>query len=256
MKIKIKNNGEKIWPNDLYLINYEKNNYFYFNPILINDGISVAPLQEFNFNIKIEKNLIYYHNLTEYTFPFAIIDKNKKLLVEEIGNKKISIVENLSKLYDIEERKKILNNLFIRDNNLHNNFSNNNNKENENFEKTIKNKINNNINNINKENKLFCLKNEYNLNDKIENNQQIKSENEIFNSNFKNKFENENEKNDNIKNKINNVSKKQDINNLCIELKNELGNLYTIEQIKDSLIKNKFDKEKAKSYLYSISIEI
>ena len=262
MKIKIKNNGEKIWPNDLYLINYHKNKIskcLYFDPILINDGISVAPLQEFNINIKIEKNSANYFNLTEYTFPFAIMDKNKKLLVEEIGNKKISFVENLSKLYDIEERKKVLNNLSIRNKNLDNNFlniNNKDNKENENFEKIIKNNFNNNINNINNENKLAYLNNENNLNNKIENNQQLKSENEKFNSNFKNNFEYENEKNDNIKNKINDVSKKQDINNLCIELKHETGNLFTIEQIKESLIKNKFDKEKAKSYLYSISIVI
>lgn len=239
MNIKIKNNGEKIWPNDLYLINYELNNEsksLYFKPILINDGISVAPMQEFNINIKIEKNTANYFNLTDYTFPIAIIDKNKKLLVEEIGNKKISIIENLSKQYDIEDLKKSRNEL-------------NNIKENENIGKNIKTNIN--------EKKLISLNTDYNLHNKFENNnQQTKPENEKINSNFSNKKSNfEKKKIDNIKNEINNESKK-DINNLCNELKNELGNLFTLDQIKESLIKNKLDKEKAKNYLYSISIAI
>ncbi len=239
MNIKIKNNGEKIWPNDLYLINYEKNiesKSLYFKPILINDGINVAPMQEFNFNIKIKKNSADYSNLTDYTFPIAIIDKNKKLLVEEIGNKKISIIENLSRKYDFEDLKKSLKYF-------------NKNKENENIEKNNKTNIN--------EKKLIHLNTDYNLYNKFENNnQQIKPENEKNNTNFNNKkniFEKE--KIDNIKNKINNESKK-DINNLCNELKNELGNLFTLDQIKESLIKNKLDKEKAKNYLYSISIVI
>ena len=233
MNIKIKNNGEKIWPNDLYLINYEKNDEskcLYFKPILINDGISVAPMEEFNINIKIEQNSAHYIKLTDYTFPLAIVDKNKKLLVEEIGNKKISIIENLSRQYDFEDLKKSLN------------F--NKNKENENIGKNTKTNIN--------EKKLFRLNTDYNLHNKFENNnQQTKPENEKINTNFNNKKSFEKEKIDNIKNEINNESKK-DINNLCNELKNELGNLFTLDQIKESLIKNKLDKEKAKNYLYSI----
>ena len=240
MNIKIKNNGEKIWPNDLYLINYEKkieSKSLYFKPILINDGISVAPMQEFNINIKIKKNSIDYMNLTDYTFPIAIIDKNKKLLVEEIGNKTISIIENLSRKYEIEDLNKSWKEF-------------NKKKENENIGKNIKTNIN--------ENKLIRYNTDYNLyNNKFENNNhQTKPENEKNNTNFNNKKSNfEKEKIDNIKNKINNESKK-DINNLCNELKNELGNLFTLDQIKESLIKNKLDKEKAKNYLYSISIVI
>ena len=240
MNIKIKNNGEKIWPNDLYLINYEKNiesKSLYFKPILINDGISVAPMQEFNYNIKIKKNSADYINLTDYTFPIAIIDQNKKLLVEEIGNKTISIIENLSRKYEIEDLNKSWKEF-------------NKKKENENIGKNIKTNIN--------ENKLIRYNTDYNLyNNKFENNNhQTKPENEKNNTNFNNKKSNfEKEKIDNIKNKINNESKK-DINNLCNELKNELGNLFTLDQIKESLIKNKLDKEKAKNYLYSISIVI
>ena len=233
MNIKIKNNGEKIWPNDLYLINYEKNNEskcLYFKPILINDGISVAPMEEFNINIKIEQNSAHYIKLTDYTFPLAIVDKNKKLLVEEIGNKKISIIENLSRQYDFEDLKKSLN------------F--NKNKENENIGKNTKTNIN--------EKKLFRLNTDYNLHNKFENNnQQTKPENEKINTNFNNKKSNFEKEKVDTRNKINNNSKK-DINNLCIELKNELGNLFTLDQIKESLIKNKLDKEKAKNYLYSI----